>query len=82
MQVKGVEKIMDRMKKARIDTELKKRMTERSDFSGGNYKKVKKIIKKELKTIQNQKDGMNKSISAVFNQQGNKFKSAFGMDGA
>jgi hypothetical protein len=50
--VKGVDKIMDRMKKARLDAELKKRMTERSEFSGGNYKKVKKIIKKELKTLQ------------------------------
>jgi hypothetical protein len=51
MQVKGVDKIMDRMKKARIDAELKKRMTERSEFSGGNYKKVKNIIKKEFKII-------------------------------
>lgn len=39
------------MKKGRMDAELKKRMTERSEFSGGNYKKVKKIIKKEFKSI-------------------------------
>jgi hypothetical protein len=50
-RIYGVDKIIDRMKKAMIDAELKKRMTERSEFSGGNYKKVKKIIKKEFKII-------------------------------
>lgn len=40
------------MKKGRIDAELKKKMTERSAFSGGNYKKVKQIIKKELISAQ------------------------------
>ena len=42
-----MEKIMNRMKKARLDAELKKRMTERSEFSGGNYKKVRNLLKKE-----------------------------------
>ena len=45
-----MEKLIDRMKKARMEAELKKKMTERSEFSGGNYKKVKKIIRKEFKT--------------------------------
>ena len=44
-QIKGMEKIMERMKKAREEAEFKKRMTERSNFSATvGVKKVKKLI--------------------------------------
>jgi len=46
-EIKGMDKIMKRMKKARVDAEFKKKMTERSEFSATvGVKKAKKIIKK------------------------------------
>jgi hypothetical protein len=38
--------VIGRMKKGRMHAEVKKKMTERSNKSYGNYKKARKAIKK------------------------------------
>lgn len=56
IQIKGTEKLLERMKKAREDAEFKKRMTERSTFSATvGIQKAKQVIKKGTKyeTIDN-----------------------------
>ena len=45
-RIKGMEKVVERMQKAREEAEFKKKMTERSDFSAATgLNKAKQIIK-------------------------------------
>ena len=47
-EIRGYDKQMARLKKAREDAEFKKKMTERSNFSATNgIKKARKTVKKQ-----------------------------------